>query len=152
MFKGQSLGFPPQCLWKLRGREASGGVIRALLDDTDVVAESPGLRRSSARSSSSPLLRRPASPSPGGTFSAPRSSSLRSRLSRADSDLARAALGVHTRSSSCPLIRRATTLLAHGRRTSTKTSYCGKWHRFVDFCTVTLPQLYPQHISTRLAA
>jgi hypothetical protein len=116
------------------------------------VAESPGLRRSSARSSSSPLLRRPASPSPGGTFSAPGSSSLRCRLSRADSDLARAALGVNTRISSCPLIRHAAKLLAHGRRTSRKISYCGKWQRFVDFCTVTLPQFYGQPARSPLPA
>jgi hypothetical protein len=42
------------------------------------------------------------------------------------------------------LTRRAAHLLAHGRRTSTKKSYCGKWQRFVDFCTVTLPHLYGQ--------
>jgi hypothetical protein len=147
-----SLGSPPRYHWQARGRAASGCADRALLDDADVVAESPGLKRSSPRSSTSPLLRRPASPPSGGTFSAPRSSFLRSRLSRADSDLARAALGVNTRISSCPLIRRAAKLLAHGRRTSTKTSYCGKWQRFVDFCTVTLPQFYHQPTRSPLPA
>ena len=90
-----SLGSPPRYHWQARRRAASGCADRALLDDSDVVAESPGLRRSSAQSSASPLLSRPASPSPGGSFSAPRSSSLRSRLLRADSALARAALGVN---------------------------------------------------------
>jgi hypothetical protein len=65
-------------------------------------------------------------------------------LLRADSDLARAALGVNALARSCPLTRCAAHLLAHGRRTSTKKSYCGKWQRFVDFCTVTFPHLYGQ--------
>ena len=58
--------------------------------------------------------------------------------------LARADLGVNTVDSSCPLTQRAARLLAHGRRSSTKHSYCGKWFRFVEFCTVTLRQLYLQ--------
>lgn len=33
-------------------------------------------------------------------------------------------------------------LLHHGRRPSTKKSYEGKWQRFVEFCTETLPALY----------
>ena len=57
---------------------------------------------------------------------------------------ARAALGVSTVDSSCPLTQLAARLLAHGRRSSTKHSYCGKWRRFVEFYTDTLPQLYLQ--------
>ena len=57
---------------------------------------------------------------------------------------ARAALGVSTVDSSCPLTQRAARLLAHGRRSNTKHSYCGKWRSFVEFCTVTLQQLYLQ--------
>jgi len=41
-----------------------------------------------------------------------------------------------------PLVERASLLLSRGRRTGTKESYAGKWHRFVVFCTETLPEVY----------
>ena len=41
-----------------------------------------------------------------------------------------------------PLVERASLLLSRGRRTGTKESYAGKWHRFVAFCTETLPDVY----------
>ena len=41
-----------------------------------------------------------------------------------------------------PLQRHAERLLWAGRRESTKVSYSGKWMRFVNFCTLTLPSEY----------
>ena len=41
-----------------------------------------------------------------------------------------------------PLVERASLLLTRGRRLGTKESYAGKWHRFVVFCTETLPDVY----------
>ena len=41
-----------------------------------------------------------------------------------------------------PLVERASLLLTRGRRLGTKESYAGKWHRFVVFCTETLPEVY----------
>ena len=41
-----------------------------------------------------------------------------------------------------PLMRKATELLTHARRASTKESYVSKWTRFHDFCQRTLPQVY----------
>jgi hypothetical protein len=139
-----AVGSPPRYHWQARRGEASRGADRALLDNTSLLARPPGLGRSRARPSAAPLFRRSAPPSAGGALSAPWPSSARSRVSAWDIALARAALGVNTVDSSCPLTQRAARLLAHGRRSSTKHSYCGKWRRFVEFCTVTLPQLYFQ--------
>jgi hypothetical protein len=139
-----AVGSPPRYHWQARRGEASRGADRAMLDDTSLVAEPHSLGRSRARPSSAPLLRRSASPSAGGALSAPWTSSARNRVSAWDTALARAALGVNTVDSSCPLTQRAARLLAHGRRSNTKHSYCGKWRSFVEFCTVTLQQLYLQ--------
>ena len=132
---------PMCCMRIVKGTQLQ---YRVLLDDTSFVAEPPGLGRSRARLSAAPLLRRSDSPSAGGALSAPWPSSARSRVSAWDTALARAALGVNTVDSSCPLTQRAARLLAHGRMSSTKHSCCVKWRRFVEFCTVTLPQLYLQ--------
>ena len=55
-----------------------------------------------------------------------------------------------------PLQRHAERLLLAGRRESTKVSYSGKWMRFVNFYTLTLPSEYgmqprkPASVSTVL--
>ena len=139
-----AVGSPPRYHWQARHGEASQGADRAMLDDTSLVAELNILGRSRSQPSATPLLRRSASPSAGGPLSAPWTSSAHSRVSAWDAALARAVLGVNTVDSSCPLTQRAARLLAHGRRSSTKHSYCSKWFRFVEFCTVTLRQLYLQ--------
>lgn len=51
-----------------------------------------------------------------------------------------------------PLQRHAARLLWAGRRESTKVSYSGKWRRFVDFCTITLPSEYGMHPRQALPA
>ena len=50
------------------------------------------------------------------------------------------------------MTHRAVELLSRGRRQSTQKSYCGKWQRFVDFCTRTLPEVYGKSARSFLPA
>jgi hypothetical protein len=83
-----ALGSPPRYHWQVRRGAASWRVDRAPLDVADVVTEPVGPGLSSSRTSISNFLGRTPTSSARGPLSAPRSSSVLSRVSAWESALA----------------------------------------------------------------
>ena len=105
------------------------------------LASAPPLRRLPLRAAAAQILRRRTSRTIGGTLPPHRTGATSRRIAVWDKVLTHAVLGTDLQRGG-PLVERAALLLTRGRRTGTKESYAGKWHRFVAFCTETLPDVY----------